>query len=298
MPSTNNRQPKTEKAFTLIELLVVIAIVGILAGLAVVSMSGATEAAKVAKSKVFSDSLRNSLLGNRVTEWKFDEGANNTVFDTIGTSNGDITGHAPAWKIGADCVSGSCLQFDGSSNYVEVSGFTLAKIAGDKLTVEAWVKPSSLFGTQYIVSKNGPFFLYMSGNKLGGSIYNGSSWTTLTGNISLNNGWQYLIMAYDGSNIKLYVNGVFDVSTPKTGNLAGDGCTQIGTYNNGGCAVRSQYFNGTIDEVRIYNQVFTASHVRENYLAKLKELLSNEQIKADDYQQKIAELNSTYATNK
>jgi prepilin-type N-terminal cleavage/methylation domain-containing protein len=40
MQPKNNRQLKTQKAFTLIELLVVIAIVGILAGLAVVNMSG------------------------------------------------------------------------------------------------------------------------------------------------------------------------------------------------------------------------------------------------------------------
>jgi hypothetical protein len=235
------------------------------------------------------------LLTSRVAEWRFDEGSGTSTADMIGTNTGDLTGHAPTWKTGADCVSGSCLLFDGSSNYVEVNGLALAKISGDKLTVEAWVKPGSLSGTQYIVSKNGPFFLYMSGNKLGGSIYNGSSWTTLTGNISLNNNWQYLIMAYDGSNIKLYVNGVFDASTPKTGNLAGEGCTQIGTYNNGGCATRSQYFNGTIDEVRIYNQVFTASRARENYLAGLNNLLAGGQIAEADYQQRLEELNLSYA---
>jgi len=295
MQSKNKRQFK--KGFTLIELLVVIATIGILAGLMVANLSGATDGAKMAKSKVYSNSIRSSLLMNRIAEWRFNEGSGTSTSDTVGTSVGDLTGHTPAWKTD-NCVAGSCLQFDGSSSYVEISGLTLAKISGDKLTVEAWVKPVSLAGTQYIVSKNGPFFLYMSGNKLGGSIYNGSSWTTLTGNIPLSNSWQYLIMAYDGSNIKLYVNGVLDASTPKTGNLAGDGCTQIGVYNNGGCAGRSLYFNGMIDEIRIYNQVFTAGRAKENYLAGLDRLLASGQIGDVDYKQRMAGSNLTYAENK
>jgi prepilin-type N-terminal cleavage/methylation domain-containing protein len=57
------------QAFTLIELLVVIAIIGILSGLIVVSMSGVTQKANIAKAQVFSNSLRNSLMLIIVGEW-------------------------------------------------------------------------------------------------------------------------------------------------------------------------------------------------------------------------------------
>ena len=50
-----------KKAFTLIELLVVIAIIGILSGLIVVTMSGVTQKARIAKAQAFSNSLRNAL---------------------------------------------------------------------------------------------------------------------------------------------------------------------------------------------------------------------------------------------
>jgi len=60
------------QAFTLIELLVVIAIIGILSGLIIVSMNGITNSATVAKAQVFSNSLRNALMMNLVSEWKFD----------------------------------------------------------------------------------------------------------------------------------------------------------------------------------------------------------------------------------
>ena len=73
-------------------------------------------------------------------------------------------------------------------------------------------------------------------------------------------------MTYDGSNIKLYVNGVLDTTTPKTGTLSGDGCAQIGRYNTGGCDNSpSSYFNGLIDEVRIYNYALTADQILMDY---------------------------------
>ena len=59
-------------AFTLIELLVVIAIIGILSGLIITTMSGATESARIAKLKVYSNSVRDTLGANMVSEWKFD----------------------------------------------------------------------------------------------------------------------------------------------------------------------------------------------------------------------------------
>jgi prepilin-type N-terminal cleavage/methylation domain-containing protein len=58
-------------AFTLIELLVVIAIIGILSALIIVGMSSTTQKATIAKAQVFSNSLRNSLMNNLISEWKF-----------------------------------------------------------------------------------------------------------------------------------------------------------------------------------------------------------------------------------
>ena len=62
----------SKKGFTLIELLVVIAIVGILAGIIIVSMTSATDSAIMAKAKVFSNSMRDSMSSSIVSEWKFD----------------------------------------------------------------------------------------------------------------------------------------------------------------------------------------------------------------------------------
>jgi len=111
-----------KSGFTLIELLVVIAIVGILAGLAVVNMSGATEAARIAKLKVYSNSIRSSLMGDRVSEWRFDDGSGATTSDVVSMNNGILTNFnfdtTDGWRSGSSCVSGGCLEFDGANDYV------------------------------------------------------------------------------------------------------------------------------------------------------------------------------------
>ena len=122
---------KIQKAFTLIELLVVIAIIGILSGLIITTMSGATESARIAKLKVYSNSVRDTLGANLVSEWKFDEGSSITASDTWGTNTGTLkeyggatcafssTLHCPQWQSETNCISGKCLSFDGADDYVE-----------------------------------------------------------------------------------------------------------------------------------------------------------------------------------
>jgi prepilin-type N-terminal cleavage/methylation domain-containing protein len=135
-----------KQAFTLIELLVVIAIIGILSGLIVVAMGGVTEKASIAKSQVFSNSLRNSLMLNLVSEWKFDgvtterAATNADVIDSWGSVNNGTIPASPAIptiKPESDCVSGSCLSFDGG-DYVSHPTISFADLT--PYTYLTWVK--------------------------------------------------------------------------------------------------------------------------------------------------------------
>jgi len=296
-----------EKAFTLIELLVVIAIVGIIAGLAVVSMSGATEAARIAKAKSFSSSVRNSLLGNRISEWKFDEGAGTTTVDAIGSNNGDLTGHAPTWMTEASCVSGKCLQLNGTT-YVDCGSDNSLNIT-DQITVSVWVnidsygsgsartaisKWSSVAGgRQYMLSvypDKANFYIRRSDD--GATI-------SLAGNAVIQlNSWYNITGVFNGSaqTMVIYVNGTKD-NTLSSGVPAAMASTAskliIGGYNSGS----SERFSGLIDEVRIYNAALTASVIRDQYVAGLDKLLANGQITEQDYQQRLTDLNLNYAVN-
>jgi len=203
-----------------------------------------------------------------VLDLRFDEGGGDVVWDiSVHNNTGRLKpgeGNMSEW---ADGVSGSALRFDGVDDYVEMGANnpSLTQIGGDEVTVEAWVKPDLLSGSQYIVQKNGPVFLFLAGNNLKGGVYTGT-WTYVTGNIVLSqNRWHHLVVVYDGSNIKLYVNGQADASTPKTGDLQGNGCVQIGQYTGGACGAGSSSFTGTIDEVKIYPYDITAAEVKQHY---------------------------------
>jgi prepilin-type N-terminal cleavage/methylation domain-containing protein len=299
-----------EKAFTLIELLVVIAIIGILAGLAVVSMSGATEAARIAKLKVYSNSIRSSLMGNRVSEWIFEEGAGTSTIDTVGANNGTLTNFnfnsVSGWRSGSSCASGGCLQFDGVDDYINVSDSSDRFNLSNNLTVSAWVRPASAGSSSGLeilskyASASGPYISYglewYDTNKfsfsLGGTD---NTFTTLYSATQTINNWYFVVGTYDGANATIYINGVLSNSAPFIKSLKyvnGQPLT-IGTWYGGG----ANYFNGSIDEVRIYNAALTASVIREQYVAGIDKLLANSQITEQDYRQRLADLNSTYATN-
>jgi len=305
MQPTNNRQSKKERAFTLIELLVVIAIVGILAGLAVVNMSGATEAARIAKLKVYSNSIRSSLMGNRVSEWKFDEGAGTTTADTVGTNNGVLTNFnfsgSSNWKTGAECVSGNCLSFDGSNDYVDYNSNPNLNIT-DTITIEAWVKP---MGSTYraIIGKGDgspttESYLFNIGTDNSLQLYMtlngvGSGWQTSSGTVA-NSLWSHVVAIYNGSKIIFYINGAKSGELSKTGSIY----VSSNNFKIGKQGSATNYFNGSIDEVRIYSAALTASAIRDQYVAGLDKLLAKGQITNEDYQQRIASLNLTYAIDK
>ncbi|MEA3514561.1 MAG: LamG-like jellyroll fold domain-containing protein [Nanoarchaeota archaeon] len=163
---------------------------------------------------------------------------------------------------------GSAIQFDGIDDYIQLGwdAPSLSEISGDKLTIEAWIRPAKVTGYQFIIIKNGPFYLKLIENKLSAWVYTGS-WHELIGGIPITvNQWHHVAVVYNSSNISLFVNGIFDKSTILSGNLTGNGQVQIGRYNNGGSSGNpSEYFQGTIDELAIYNRSLSSEEILNHY---------------------------------
>ena len=140
-------------AFTLIELLVVIAVIGILSGLIVVSMSGTSQKATIAKAQIFSNSLRNSLMSDMVSQWKFDEASGTTAYDFWGGNNATLSGTVLPQITTAGCVYGNCLYLDGANSYLSVANVNNLKFSTG--TASIWFKWSNLtksYGTLFSIS--------------------------------------------------------------------------------------------------------------------------------------------------
>lgn len=279
------------QAFTLIELLVVIAIIGILSGLIIVSMSGATQKATIAKAQVFSNSLRNSLMLNMIAEYKLDE--------TSGISAGDTWGsHMPGLISGAvthaSCPQKSCYSFDGVDDYIELPDSSDLRMANGG-TISVWIYPKTLGegSAGRIIDKstgawgeNGYKLQVTTDNYIYFTDGVASSYSS-TNSIILNQ-WQLVTMCFNGSGRKIYINGIDKttngLATSLPLNISGN--VRIGNRASN----TDLSFDGYIDEVRFFNTIVPVSQIKEQYYAGLNNLLTKGEINKQDYQNRIGEL--------
>jgi hypothetical protein len=206
--------------------------------------------------------------------WSFNEGTSTIAHDFSGNGNtGTLSGSTlPAWTSGK---LGYGLTFNNSPSYVSVADASSLEPAA--ITVAAWVNPSSLPDWATVAMKttsdswNDGFGLahYQGGNGINFFINNYST-NEASGTLSLNT-WSYVVGTYDGSNIKLYINGVL-VSSAAYSTLINNSSNvlRIGSgTNNTGAAYP---WIGALDEVRIYNRALTATEVAGLYQSGLAKI--------------------------
>ncbi|MCX6789590.1 MAG: prepilin-type N-terminal cleavage/methylation domain-containing protein [Candidatus Gribaldobacteria bacterium] len=267
-----------QKGFTILELLVVIAIIGILSSVILVSYNGYTDKARIAKTLQWAGSINHSLGDQLVGAWTFDNisTSSNTVYDDSGNSNNGTIykgGNGTGCDI-VDGVVGKAMQFDGVDDYVNAVNSTSLNIT-DKLTVEMWLYQTGYTGAysnnpinKGNASTNMTFTLYTGGTSFQRKLYwyanRGGVWGTIAsvGNITLNT-WTHVVLVYDNGGIQ-YVNSV---RVP--GAKVGSGLLASNTMPlriGGGF----YYFNGLIDDVRIFSSALSQAQIQQHYADGLK----------------------------
>jgi chitodextrinase len=158
---------------------------------------------------------------------------------------------------------GNALSFNGSNARVDVADAASLHLTSG-LTLEAWVNPAAVSSAWRDVIYKGNDNYYLegtssnAGNPAGGGTFGGAN-ANAYGASSLPVGsWSYLALTYEGSALRLYVNG----SLMSTQAAAGAIATSSNALQIGGDSIWGQYFNGLIDEVRIYNLALTAAQIQ------------------------------------
>ncbi|MBU6320949.1 four helix bundle protein [Patescibacteria group bacterium] len=219
--------------------------------------------------------------GNLVGYWTFNNKDMNwqtgIALDKSGQGNNGTLINMSTTTSPVEGKVGQALKFNGTSQYVKVSNGTIVKTLPNS-SISAWIKVAGTVGStaQTIYSENEPlgvdYGLLVEGSGNNGcgastagraSFYmaNGSDHNACTTTRVDDGKWHYLVATYSGgSAMNIYLDGV--LSGSGTGSAAASAAASyVGRSGQG------VYFNGTIDDVRIYNTALTAAQVLQLYNA-------------------------------
>lgn len=214
------------------------------------------------------------LAANIVAYWGFNSINSGSTPDDSGNGHtGTVTG-------GVSAVSGqidNALSFDGSNGKVAVGNMDVTASSGnDGITLAAWINPdqwTTASRDNRIISKatgtqDQDHYWMLSGIASGSDTYlrmrlkAGGSTTTLiasSGNLATST-WTHVAGTYDGSTIRLFVNGSQVGSTSKSGT--------INTSSSVGVTIginpdNNRPFDGKLDEVYIFDRALSASEISD-----------------------------------
>jgi hypothetical protein len=201
-----------------------------------------------------------------ISHWKLDEGSGTIAYDSAGSNDGTLV-NGPLWTPGQ--INGA-LSFDGVNDYVRTANniFTNAQLSSGA-TLSAWFKTgSTAYG--FIADDEGYLLLGINysthPNKLLGTADGGEHIYYSSSDVN-DNLWHHAAIVWDGTNTAIvYLDGVeesSEVSGPPTPDRK-DRPFTIGMH-----ASISAYFDGIIDDVRVYDRALTAEEVMQLYQAGL-----------------------------
>ncbi len=197
-----------------------------------------------------------------------------SIFGNNGTLGGQAAASAPVWRLSGQ-VGGS-YHFDGKNDFINISHHGSQNVK-DSFSIEAWVNRSRPCESNCIIVMK----QNASGTGCCGNLRYGLAFFNVSGDVSfsfntgtwddvvnltapLSSGvYHHIVGTYNGSIASIYIDGVLNRSVAKTGDVlqSTGGTIEIGRET----VTSGEYFNGTIDEIRIYNRSLSTEQVQQLY---------------------------------
>jgi YD repeat-containing protein len=209
-----------------------------------------------------------------VANWKFDEGTGTSASDSTGNGSTGTLQSGASWSSGV--VGSGALNFNGTSGSVSVASTTALTSVSNNFTISFWANPRSTHeidpeGTTGVAGVGGQRYAFGPSNT-GNSGEAGAGVSVGTNGVSVYehgpgympatlvyqnalSGWTHVAVVYQNRQPSLYVNG----QLVRTGVQSPMATVRAYPWNLGGNSYG--YFDGQVDDVRVYNRVLSAGEV-------------------------------------
>ena len=166
------------------------------------------------------------------------------------------------------------MTFDGNGDFVQVPYDNSFNVSD--LTIESWVYTGDLYGAQGIFEKgdiNTQYVFFFGAAQLKFRTYHLTGSNTMSvspASIGLTpNNWYHLAATYDGANKKIYVDGTLQATYACTGAITNSTVGSVIGAIGGGTFHGNYYWDGKLDEVRVWNVARTANEIVSNYQSNI-----------------------------
>lgn len=202
-----------------------------------------------------------------VAHWPFDEGNGTVTVDVSGNGHHGTLVNGPEW------TKGPALDFDGVDDLVDVGTFD---VPGSELTLAAWILPQDLTNCPAAdcrilakatgTAEDAHYFMLSTidsgGVKLRFRLKTAGVTSTLIASAGdlFEGAWVHAAAVYDGSAMRLYLDGVEVGSTAKSGSISLDDTVPVWIGGSPGGATERPW-DGLVDDVRIYDRALSQAEI-------------------------------------
>ncbi len=178
------------------------------------------------------------------------------VYDYSGQNNNG-TRYGATWN-DTSLKGRGCFDFDGVDDSINLS--SISALVGENVTVSAWIDWAGGSGTaDTILSQSNSthgYCLYVNNTNSTPTFRLND--TKVASSVNISSGWHSVVGTHNKTTLKIYVDGKLTGSQTKLGTGINKGCF-IGFDNN------SNYFNGTIDEIAVWNRTLSDDEILNLY---------------------------------
>ena len=198
--------------------------------------------------------------GALVAHWSLDDAAGSTAGDSSGNGFDGAIGGTPNW---VDGVVGGALDLDGATNYIDVN----TEVVRGTCSLALWMMPRNLpysSGYRSILHNNAWNSGSLHGHlRVNTSLFNfdvngGGGVTSTTA--AQSGEWYHVAGTFDteAAESKLYVNGALEATAAGL-----NSALYVGPLNWGAWNTSDRYFDGAMDDIRVYNRVLKDAQVED-----------------------------------